>query len=145
MRKTTMTKEERLEKQREYRKNNGNAYTTKYEKTPNGFLMRAYRNMLSRVTGVQKLKFHLYEGRSLLPKQEFYDWAMGSPEFKSLFSAYKASNFERKLCPSVDRVDSNQGYQIDNMEWVTHSENSRRGSISRHMKDKLNEDIAVRY
>ena len=67
-----MTKEEKLKWQRERRKNNGNASTKKYEKTKNGFLMRCYRNMKSRITGVQKQKAHLYVGKSLLEKELFY-------------------------------------------------------------------------
>lgn len=125
-----------LEKQKLYRQQNGNACTKKYEKSVTGFLMRLYRNMKSRVMGVQKLKFHLYEGKELLSKEEFYLWAEGSPEFYELFGKYRASGFERKLAPSVDRKDSSKGYFLDNMEWVTHSENSRRGSISRHAKNK---------
>jgi len=44
---------------------NGNAITHKYEKTKNGFLMRVYRNMRSRIAGVQKEKFHLYAGKNI--------------------------------------------------------------------------------
>lgn len=67
---------------REYRKRTGNRATHKYEKTVKGFLMRKYRNMQSRVTGVQKLKAHLYRGKDLLSREEFYDWALNSEDFK---------------------------------------------------------------
>lgn len=117
--------------QREYRLRTGDAQTKKYEKTHNGFLMRMYRNMKSRIRGVQKEKYHLYEGKELLSKDEFYKWAKNSMEFYNLFQIYRDSGFNRKLAPSVDRIDSSKGYSIDNMEWVTHSENSRRGSISK--------------
>ena len=40
----------------------------RYEKTPKGFLMRLYRNMKSRVKGVQQAKHHLYEHCELLRK-----------------------------------------------------------------------------
>lgn len=119
-----------LEWQRQYRRANGNACTKKYEKSKRGFLMRLYRNMQSRVTGVQSQKFHLYRGCELLPRSEFYDWALRSSEFHRLFREWEESAYSRKLSPSVDRVDSSQGYRLDNMQWVTHSENSRRGSIS---------------
>lgn len=69
-----MTKEERLKYQRERRKLNGNLYTKRYEKTEAGFLMRMYRNMKSRVTGVQSKKAHLYKGKDLLAKEDFYEW-----------------------------------------------------------------------
>lgn len=122
----TMTPDQ-LERQRVRRAQTGNAATKKYEKTKKGKLMRCYRNMESRVTGIQWRKKHLYEGKELLSRDEFYQWAISSPEFHSLFDAWEASGYDRKLAPSVDRVNSKKGYTVDNMEWVTHSENSRRG------------------
>lgn len=130
-----MTKEERLAYQRERRKQNGNADIKKYEKTEKGFLMRLYRNMKSRITGVQKQKHHLYEGKTLLSKGEFFDWATSQPEFYNLFTRWVEASYDRKLTPSVDRKDSTKGYEQDNMEWVTHSENSKRGAISRHYNE----------
>ena len=103
----------------------------KYEKSRKGFLMRLYRNMQSRIEGVQKTKIHLYDGKSLLPRQEFYDWALASERFRELFGVYEASGFDRKLAPSADRIESERGYEITNMEWTTHSENSRRGCVNR--------------
>ncbi len=118
-------------KQRLYRLSNNNANTKRYEKTPNGFLVRLYRNMKSRINGVQLAKFHLYAGKELLDKEEFYTWAKNSSKFWELFKEYENSNYDRKLAPSVDRVDSNLGYNINNMEWVTHSENSRRANYNK--------------
>lgn len=118
--------------QRDRRMATGNSDTFKYEKSKKGFLMRAYRNMKSRVTGVQRAKFHLYEGKRLLPKGQFYEWAINNAVFHSLFDAWEASGYDRKLTPSVDRIDSDRGYWLWNMEWVTHSENSRRGAVSRN-------------
>jgi hypothetical protein len=102
-----------------------------YEKTPKGFLMRLYRNMKSRVEGIQKKKYHLYEGKSLLPKETFYDWAEKHPSFVFLYNQYICNNYDRKLAPSVDRINPDEGYKLSNMEWVTMSENSRRSSITR--------------
>lgn len=119
--------------QRARRKKTGNADTKKYERdTKRGFLMRLYRNMESRVTGVQRSKQHLYAGVKLLPREKFYEWALADKTFHSLWDAWVAAGKPRRLTPSVDRVDSFYGYEIWNMEWVTHSENSRRGSLSRH-------------
>jgi hypothetical protein len=133
-----MTDEERrrikAEKQRSYRKNNGNAATKKYEKTVNGFLMRVYRNMKSRVEGVQKSKYHLYHGKPLaITKEEFYTWSKMNWDFIRLWDTYESSGYEQKLAPSVDRIDSTLGYEFGNIEWVTHSINSSRGSKSRRL------------
>lgn len=102
-----------------------------YEKTKKGFLMRVYRNMKSRIEGVQKKKYHLYRGKSLLNKEDFYNWALQSEEFHKLFKEWETSKYERRLTPSVDRIDPSKGYEVSNMEWVTHSENSRRSSTTR--------------
>lgn len=118
-------------KQRDLRKANGNAYSRAYEKTKNGFLMRMYRNMQSRIEGIQKAKHHLYEGKELLPRGKFYGWAKCNETFDRLFNDWEKSGYDRKLTPSVDRIDSSKGYILSNMEWVTHSENSRRGSLNK--------------
>ena len=105
--------------------------TKKYEKTRKGFLMRTYRNMKSRTGGVQKLKAHLYEGLDLLPKKEFYVWTLNDPTFDKLFVAWESTNYSRKLTPSINRKDPNLGYVLDNLEWITHSENSKLGALNR--------------
>jgi len=122
--------EERLKKQRAYRKKNEDRCTRKYEKTPNGFLMRKYRNMQSRVLGIQKKKKHLYQGLKLLDRQTFYEWAKCNKDFHSLYNNWIKSGYERKLCPTVNRINPQNGYLLTNMEWITHSENSRLGALS---------------
>lgn len=108
----------------------GNVDTHKYEKTKSGFLMRAYRNMQSRVTGVQWQKYHLYAGKTLLEREEFYQWSLAEQDFHRLFEAWTIAEYDQRLTPSVDRIKSELGYEIGNIRWITHSENSRLGSIS---------------
>lgn len=97
-----------------------------YERTnPKGFLMRAYRNMLSRVVGIQKKEAQYYQGLPILPKTVFYCWALADDsDFWPLWWTWQAANLDRKLSPSVDRIDATRGYTLDNMRWVTHSQNS---------------------
>lgn len=80
--------------------------------------------MQSRVTGVQKLKAHLYQGKELLDRTVFYTWALEHATFWKLFAEWQKSGYDRKLTPTVNRVDANRGYTLDNMEWLTHSQNS---------------------
>ncbi len=124
-------REKRNKRQRERRQLNGNKNTKSYEKTPNGFLMRCYRNMQSRVTGVQQKKAHLYKGLELMTRVEFYTWARQDKDFLGLFQAWERSEYDRKLCPSINRVDSKIGYTLPNVEWITQSENSRLGALSK--------------
>lgn len=115
---------ERNARQRERRAQDSNKLTRRYEKTPNGFLMRTYRNMQSRVTGIQSKKHHLYEGKTLLERQEFYEWSKASATFHALFQVWEANGYVRKLTPSIDRIDASEGYELSNIRWVTHSFNS---------------------
>lgn len=116
---------EYLRKQREYRQRTGNASTRKYERTKKGKLMRTYRNMQSRVQGILLTKRHLYEGLEILGRHEFYQWAWNDPEFHRLYDGWVASGHQCGESPSVDRIDPDKGYTIDNMRWVTHRENSK--------------------
>lgn len=111
-----------------------NKVSIRYERTPQGHLMRTYRNMKSRVTGIQYSKAHLYQGKTLLDKEAFYQWANSSSDYFMLFEAWVASGYNRKLTPSIDRINANEGYEISNMRWVTHSRNSSLGAISRNRK-----------
>lgn len=117
------------EKQKNYRNQNGNRCQSVYEKTKSGFLVRCYRNMLSRVNGIQKKGN--YKGLPILDKNDFYSFSLKCNEFNNLFSEWNNVNYQRKYTPSIDRIDSNGGYVLGNIRWITHSENSRLGAISK--------------
>lgn len=51
---------------------------------------------------------------------------------KGILRDYYVGHLNMKLAPTVDRKDPSKGYEIENMEWVTHSENSSRGAINRN-------------
>jgi len=135
----TLMTEAKSKYQKEYRAQNNNTCTRKYEKTRSGFLVRLYRNMKSRVAGVNKNKAHLYKGKYLLGKEEFYAWSNSSIAFAALFNTWELSNYDRKLTPSVDRISSEGGYSLDNMEWVPFTENCRRGGHNRYKN--INKEI----
>lgn len=126
---------DRLAWQREHRKKTNNSDTKRYERTKKGKLMRTYRNMESRTKGVVKGKSHLYQGLEILSRQSFYDWSLSCKDFNSLYDDWVSSGFDKKLSPSIDRIDTSKGYTLDNMRWLTHSENSSIGAKSRIKSD----------
>lgn len=123
-------------KQRECRRANGDAETKRYEKTFNGYLMRTYRNMTSRVKGILKKKAHLYEGLEILDKDTFYSWSKENEDYKNLYQAWVESGYEHRLAPSIDRVDSSGGYVMGNIRWLPHWLNSKLGNESRRRQGK---------
>lgn len=131
------------EKQRLSRIDKNNSSTVKYEKTKKGYLVRTYRNMLSRVTGILKSKSHLYEGLEILDKETFYAWSLEDLDFNRIFDEYVKNEYSRKLSPSIDRVESEYGYTLENMRWLTHSQNSKLGAESqqRSKKSASNKDF----
>jgi hypothetical protein len=122
----------RNEIQRNRRRKNKNSITQKYEKTKKGFLMRVYRNMKSRVEGIQWQKCVSHYKQEILPKEEFYTWALNNPDFHDLFKEWEENKYDRKITPSIDRIDPRFGYFLKNMQFVTAGENSRRNNIFTH-------------
>lgn len=101
----------------------------KYWKTPKGKLMLTYNNMNRRVRGY--VKPHLYEGKFLLDRDTFYKWSENDLNYLTLYKDWVDSDYNSKLSPSIDRIDSSKGYSLGNIQWITHSENSSKGTISR--------------
>lgn len=135
-------KEEELKQQQKWRLKTNNQSTKKYERTINGLLMRRYRNMINRVNGVDGCKKHLYMGKELLTRDEFYNWSKSNRDFLSLYDNWKDSNFERRIGPSLDRIDSSKGYIIGNIRWITFSENCSLGALAQ--KGIKKDDLPLR-
>jgi hypothetical protein len=130
-----------LARQRAYRQKTGNKCTKKYEKSPRGFLMRTYRNMQSRVQGVQWRKAHLYEGLPILSRDAFYEWAWDDHNFWRLYKQWVQAGYERRLTPSINRIDTYKGYNIGNIEWLTFSANCSLGASSPKRKSNKVENL----
>lgn len=84
-----------------------------------------YGTMKSRCTK-ENLKRSSF-GKELLSKEEWLKWCYEEKNYQrflELHTAYVASGFIRKLCPSIDRIDNSKGYFIPNLQWLTQSENS---------------------
>lgn len=53
-------------------------------------------------------------------------------EFNKLFAIWIENEYNTIYTPSINRIDSNRGYVLDNMQWLTHQENSRKGVSTRY-------------
>ncbi len=102
----------------------------KYWKTKKGKLMLTYNNMKRRVDG--HIKPHLYKDKEICDRGLFYKWSSSNTDYNTLYGSWVDSGYDKKLSPSIDRKDTALGYVIGNMQWITHSENSRKGAMSQH-------------
>jgi hypothetical protein len=68
-------------------------------------------------------------GTEFLDKKTFLEWCFEDnniAKFKKIHSDWEKSNYDHKLSPSIDRIDNNKGYTIDNIQWLTKSQNSKK-------------------
>lgn len=114
-------------RQKEQVKESGDAAHRRYRKTPNGYLSLTYSNMRGRILGRIKKSAHLYEGLELLSRKDFYAWAKKDSTFEKMLATYIESGYDLRLAPSVDRIDTQFGYTVDNMRWLIQSHNSSLG------------------
>lgn len=109
---------------------------TEYERKRNRYsieniLNKKYSAIRTRCTkshvtqGVKKSVF----GKDFLSKEEWNEWCNKKENyshFMKIYNEWKGSNFERKLCPSIDRIDNKIGYISSNLQWLTLSQNCKK-------------------
>ena len=100
------------------------AYRAAYRLTVEGRLRKTYEGMSRRVRGKAKGNEHIYGGLSICSRKEFMQWASNDTNFLRLFNAWLESGCEYSISPSIDRIDNERGYDLDNIQWLTVSENS---------------------
>jgi hypothetical protein len=90
----------------------------------NYFVGRMYTKIKDRVNGNGRAK---YKDLPVCTKEEFLKLAYGSLQLKKLYSDWRVCGYIHKYVPSVDRIDSEKGYTIENIQFLTLSENSKKG------------------
>jgi len=111
-------------------------YSHRYKVSTTGFLGNLYRSMRRRVEGRTAHNRGNWAGKPILPKDVFVQWAKNHPDFLASYKRWFSNGFDRKLTPSVNRMNSNKGYVLGNMEWMTNSQNSGLSGEVRKMKNK---------
>jgi hypothetical protein len=104
--------------------------------TMSGFLGNLYSKMNQRVQGRCTSNPHLYVGLPILPKDVFMTWAKNHPDFLNLYKQWFSSGFDIRLTPSINRMNSKNGYLLNNIEWMTFAQNSGLAAGVRKAKQK---------
>lgn len=93
-----------------------------YNRTYNGFIGKRYDYMQQRIKGKSKNP-EKYLGLEICTREEFRKWATDNETLKTLYDTWVKANYSKPLTPSVNRKDVTKGYILDNIEWVTYSQN----------------------
>lgn len=104
----------------------GAAEARRRRTTPHSYLSAKYSVMQSRIGGASKP--HLYRGLGIMSRREFLAWGLDDPAFNKLWWEWQKSGRPMKLAPSIDRIDTQRGYVLGNVQFITHSENSGKAS-----------------
>lgn len=100
-----------------------------------GKISATYAGMRQRVNGKGRVEtLHIYQGLTLLSRDEFIEWSKNDNNFNRLYAAWVDDYYPLTTSPSIDRIDASAGYTIGNLQWITHSENSKKAAIERHYK-----------
>jgi len=62
----------------------------------------------------------------LINREEFLNFINSDKDYQSVFSAWEESGFQRKYCPTIDRIDSGKDYSLDNIQVLSLSDNCKK-------------------
>lgn len=85
--------------------------------------------------GHLRLRYNAMRRRALRDKLEictrddFLYFACFNKTFERLYYVWVDSNYRKDMTPTVDRIDHNRGYTLDNMQFLTFYENARKAGL----------------
>lgn len=95
-----------------------------WQLTKEQYISRKYNYMRDRVTDPKRSEGgRHYYNLPICSRQEFFQFANSNPKFSRLFKTYKRSRGNRAKAPSVDRIDIYKGYTLNNIQFLTLSDN----------------------
>ncbi len=98
--------------------NSGDKLGMTYARSFNGLAIVRYNGMMARARSrFSKVKL-------LITKEEFLDLILRSKTYQAIYKDWVESGFQKKLAPSIDRIDNNGHYSRDNIQVVTSYENT---------------------
>lgn len=90
--------------------------TIEWNRSPKGIVCRLWHkhNARSKTRGHEKPNY---------TREWLFDFVLNHPNFETLYAAWVASDYDKYLSPSVDRINDRIGYTKENIRLVTFGEN----------------------
>lgn len=103
----------------------------KHRHFPNFFLRQKHSQMNERCRNPNKNPntIKCYFGRVVCELEDFLNRFLNDEIFLKLYKQWQDSNYEYKLCPSIDRINPDLDYVIENLQFITMSENCTKDQI----------------
>lgn len=100
-------------------------------------MRKKYSSIVDRCNGGHTDKYGKYNGMDYLNVIEYVEFCNDNKkELLDLWNIYLENDRELKYAISVDRINDDKGYTVDNIEFVTHGFNAWKRSIDRPIKAK---------
>lgn len=85
-----------------------------------------YSGMLARTEG-RAIRHYEVEGKPICTKKEFMTWCDSNIQvFEQLHRAWRESGWANTKAPSIDRINNAHGYTLDNIRWISKSQNCKK-------------------
>ena len=126
-------KEKRLAKNRKYYYDNREKVIIGVKKryySFDGYMKTLFNNIQRRVRSSN------YNNRTCeFTKEEFMSFMEKNiDQYSKLYNNWKDNEYKKKYAPSIDRINNDGNYTLDNMQVITHGENSKKGSKANYEK-----------
>ena len=119
-----------------------------HNKTKEENIKRLYSSIMKRVGA----KGTSYENRKMLiSKDDFISFISKDTQYNRIYKMWVECDFDTILSPTIDRIDNNGHYSLDNIQVLTLSANSKKGrktpeelelkDMKPHLRDKRDELI----
>lgn len=92
---------------------------TKRKTKPSFYLGTCYSEISRRCKTYDPLRPNYY-GKTKCSREEFFNRFIEDKTFLKLFKGWQKSFFKRGFAPSIDRIDVNGNYTIDNLQFLRH-------------------------
>lgn len=94
-------------------------------------LNHRYNQIKQRIEG-RAVRNYKVNGKPMLTYDEWGNWTTAHMDkFDEIYQKWHDSGFKRAFAPSIDRINPDGSYTVDNIQWLSVSENSSKGNKER--------------